>query len=39
VATLLERDDHYPPLSELLAELDKARAFAAAALPAEPLCN
>jgi uncharacterized protein (UPF0276 family) len=39
VATLLERDDHYPPLSELLAELGKARAFAAAALPAEPLCN
>ena len=39
VATLLERDDHYPPLSELLAELAKARAFGAAALGAEPLCN
>ncbi|MEN5093094.1 DUF692 domain-containing protein [Pseudomonas protegens] len=27
VATLLERDDHFPPLSELLGELHKARAL------------
>ena len=38
VATLLERDDHYPPLEDLLAELDKARAVAAAALEGEPAC-
>ncbi|HBX55334.1 DUF692 domain-containing protein [Pseudomonas sp. UBA2684] len=38
VATLLERDDHYPPLAELLAELDKARACAAAALQGGPAC-
>ncbi|NQD93128.1 DUF692 domain-containing protein [Pseudomonas sp. CrR25] len=38
VATLLERDDHYPPLDELLAELDKARACAAGALRGEPAC-
>lgn len=28
VATLIERDDRIPPLPELLAELDRARAFA-----------
>jgi uncharacterized protein (UPF0276 family) len=38
VSTLLERDDHYPPLGELLGELDKARAVAAAALNKEPQC-
>jgi uncharacterized protein len=27
VATLLERDDNIPPLAELLAELDQARAI------------
>lgn len=36
VSTLLERDDHYPPLAELLAELDRARAYAAAALEQHP---
>lgn len=35
VATLLERDDHLPPLDELLAELDKARELAAAILAKE----
>ncbi|MDH4557898.1 DUF692 domain-containing protein [Pseudomonas sp. BN417] len=35
VATLLERDDHLPPLDELLAELDKARELAAATLAKE----
>ncbi len=29
VATMIERDDHIPPLAELLAELDVARAIAA----------
>lgn len=38
VATLLERDDHYPPLADLLAELARARAYAAAALAGEPAC-
>ena len=38
VATLLERDDHYPPLADLLAELALARAYAAAALAGEPAC-
>ncbi len=32
VSTLLERDDHIPPLEELVAELDRARATATAAL-------
>jgi uncharacterized protein (UPF0276 family) len=32
VSTLLERDDRIPPLPELLAELDRARAVARAAL-------
>ena len=30
VATMIERDDHIPPLGELLAELDQARSMAAA---------
>jgi uncharacterized protein (UPF0276 family) len=29
VSTMIERDDHIPPLAELLAELDQARAIAA----------
>ena len=32
VPTMIERDDHIPPLAELLAELDQARAVQAAAL-------
>ena len=39
VATLLERDDHFPPLQELLDELDRARAVAASALECEVLCD
>lgn len=38
VATLLERDDHYPPLAQLLDELSKARAVGAAVLEAESPC-
>ncbi|WP_137817510.1 DUF692 domain-containing protein [Pseudomonas sp. 2FG] len=38
VATLLERDDHFPPLAELLAELEQARALAAVALGTEAAC-
>lgn len=38
VATLLERDDHFPPLAELLAELDQARALGAVALGTEAAC-
>ena len=34
VATMIERDDHIPPLAELVAELDRARALAASALRA-----
>jgi uncharacterized protein (UPF0276 family) len=34
VPTMIERDDHIPPLSELVAELDRARALAAASLQA-----
>ncbi len=34
VSTLLERDDHIPPLGELVAELDRARAIARGALSA-----
>ena len=34
VATMIERDDHIPPLAELIAELDHARAIAAGAAPA-----
>ncbi len=35
VSTMIERDDHIPPLSELVAELDQARRVAATALRAE----
>jgi hypothetical protein len=35
VATMIERDDHIPPLAELLAELDQARAVADRALRME----
>nr|WP_298136128.1 DUF692 domain-containing protein [uncultured Pseudomonas sp.] len=38
VSTLLERDDHYPPLDELLDELNKARGFAAVALGEGSAC-
>ncbi|UVJ42006.1 DUF692 domain-containing protein [Pseudomonas sp. LS1212] len=38
VATLLERDDHFPPLQALLDELDQARALAAVALGTEAAC-
>jgi uncharacterized protein (UPF0276 family) len=38
VSTLLERDDHFPDLDELLAELDKARRVAAEALPGTARC-
>jgi uncharacterized protein (UPF0276 family) len=34
VATMIERDDRFPPLSELVAELDIARAIAAEVCPA-----
>jgi uncharacterized protein (UPF0276 family) len=33
VSTMIERDDHIPPLEELVKELDRARAVAAGALP------
>ena len=37
IATMIERDDHIPPLAQLTAELDRARALAAATLtPARP---
>ena len=32
VATMIERDDHIPPLAELVTELDHARALAAQVL-------
>ncbi len=35
VSTMIERDDHIPPLSELVTELDQARRVAATALRAE----
>jgi uncharacterized protein (UPF0276 family) len=35
VATMIERDDHIPPLAELVAELDIARAIAATACARE----
>jgi hypothetical protein len=35
VPTMIERDDHIPPLAELIAELDQARAVQAAALTME----
>ena len=38
VATMIERDDHIPPLTELVAELDHAREIAVSALaPAEAM--
>ncbi|ARU90522.1 DUF692 domain-containing protein [Pseudomonas sp. M30-35] len=39
VATMIERDDHYPPFAELMAELQKARELGAKALQAESLCG
>lgn len=38
VATLLERDDHFPPFDELLDELHKARELAAMVLQASTQC-
>ena len=38
VSTMIERDDNYPPFSELLAELDKARELGNATLQARALC-
>ncbi len=38
VATLLERDDNFPPLDELLTELGKARALGQAVLAREAAC-
>ncbi|HVY06701.1 MAG TPA: DUF692 domain-containing protein [Burkholderiales bacterium] len=35
VATMIERDDHIPPLADLVAELGRARTVAAGALPAK----
>ncbi|KTD49379.1 hypothetical protein Lrub_0478 [Legionella rubrilucens] len=37
VSTLIERDDHIPPLNELLNELNKARAITARCLAREPV--
>ena len=37
-ATLIERDDHFPPFDELLAELSKARSISANALRAAAPC-
>ena len=33
VATMIERDDHIPPLAELVAELDHARSIGAKTMP------
>ncbi len=38
VATLLERDDHFPPFDELLDELHKARELAAMVLQGSTQC-
>lgn len=38
VATMIERDDHFPPFSELLAELEKARALGQMTLQGRSLC-
>lgn len=38
VSTLLERDDHFPELDDLLGELNKARNVATAALKGSPIC-
>jgi len=39
VSTMIERDDNIPPLAELLAELDRARAVAARVLPGTPAAS
>jgi hypothetical protein len=36
VATMIERDDHIPPLPELVSELDRARAIGSPAIAAHP---
>ncbi len=36
ISTMIERDDNFPPLAELLAELDAARAAVAEAVQREP---
>lgn len=38
VATMIERDDHFPPFGELLAELDKARQLGEASARGRALC-
>lgn len=38
VSTLIERDDNYPPLSELLGELNRARALARTTLAGRQAC-
>jgi uncharacterized protein (UPF0276 family) len=38
VATLLERDDHFPPFEELLAELHKARELGDTVLAGRKQC-
>ena len=38
VATMIERDDHFPPFDELLAELGKARQLGEATLRGRSLC-
>ena len=38
VATMIERDDHFPPFEELLGELHKARELGHAALKRRALC-
>ena len=37
VPTMIERDDHIPPLAELLTELDQARRIAAEVFAPEPV--
>jgi uncharacterized protein (UPF0276 family) len=39
VATMIERDDNIPPLAELIAELDQARALSAQVLAAPPAAH
>jgi uncharacterized protein (UPF0276 family) len=36
VSTMIERDDHIPPLAQLCAELEQARAVSARTLSAPP---
>ena len=38
VATMIERDDHFPPFEELLAELHKARTLGQATMQRRALC-